>query len=75
MNTTTKRHLISFIETFSSAFIAVLWLQIDWLLNKIVETWTLPTKEILVGIILASTVAGTKAIIKPIREYLFNFTK
>ena len=61
---TYKRYLISTAETFFAWFIATFLLQIEGIINA----WTMPTKEILMSITIASVFAWTKAILKYLRE-------
>lgn len=68
MNKKTKRWLISISETFGAAFLAILLVQIEPIVNVILEKWVFPTKEMLVSAFVAALVAGVKAVVKSVRE-------
>lgn len=66
MKLTTRRYIISTVETFCVSFIWTFLIQIE----SIINAWQLPTKEILISAITAWLISWLKVTVKLIREYI-----
>jgi hypothetical protein len=66
-----KRFLISTIETFVAWFLSAFLIQIEAVINA----GTIPTKELIISVLIASIFSWTKLIIKILREILSSNIK
>lgn len=69
MNTTIKRYVISTLETFFVAFLWTFLLQME----NIINTWVLPTKEVVISALIAWVISWLKVAVKVVRELIQKY--